>query len=133
MLKILFAILQYLPAFQKLLSEFFAEERAELQAQIDGYEQGARIHLASVEGWAQRAKNAQADADNLRSHISSLENAIRIKSAEIKRLQNETQQRLKAVAAMSTEDAFNASLDGSDVVVRMEPKSRVSVTVTPNS
>ena len=55
MLKILFQFLKTLPSFQRLLAEWFAEERKELQAQIDGYEQGARVLSASIEGWAQRA------------------------------------------------------------------------------
>lgn len=109
-MKYLFNLLKLFPAFQKLLNEFFEGERAELKAQVSDYQKLTSDWMKEAQTASGKAQESEYQAQKLRQHIGSLENAISIKNAELKELRNATTAKLQAVDSLDSESVFNASL-----------------------
>ena len=106
----LFNLLKLIPAFQKLLNDFFEGERAELKKQIDFYSNLEKAQSKRAREFEDKAAQAQQRVSQLRQHIDSLENAISIKNAEIERLRNATTEKLKAIDSLPADDVWNAQV-----------------------
>ncbi len=112
MVKLLFQLLKTLPSFQKLLAEWFAEERGRTEKALADYRLQIINQAATIMNLRADAAESKAKADALALRIVDIQIRLTARELELERLQNETQQRLKAVAAMDSESVFNATLDG---------------------
>jgi len=109
-MKTLFNLLKLIPAFQKLLNEFFESERKQYEQDLVDYKKFADDAIAAVRMHRERADAAEAEAEKLRAHIGTLEQVIRDRKAEIEELRNATTKKLQAVDDMDSESVFNATL-----------------------
>ena len=109
-MKTLFNLLKLIPAFQKLLNEFFESERAELKKQIDFYANLEKAQSKRAREFEDKAAQAQQQITQLRAHIGTLEQVIRDRKAEIEELRNATTKKLQAVDDMDSESVFNTTL-----------------------
>lgn len=110
MIRFLFKILQSLPAFKNLLNEYFAAERKELDKSLADYKLKALDDAATIEKYAAIAQQERQKAEGFTQDYRTALRLIKERDAEIERLKNETQNKLKAVADLSSEDVFNATL-----------------------
>jgi len=105
-MKFLFNLLKLFPAFQKLLSDFFEGERAELKKQIDDYEAQRKEACAAALKQRLRADAAEAEAEKLRAHIGTLEQVIQDRKVEIEELRNARTEKLQAVDSLPADDVW---------------------------
>ena len=112
MLKILFQLLKTLPSFQKLLAEWFAEENVATEKALADYRLKTLNDAATIEKLRDDVGLARGAADRLAVESMQIAAQLKMRDTEIERLQNETQNNLKAVAALDSESVFNATIDG---------------------
>lgn len=113
MLKLLFKILQALPKFQALLSEYFAQQNAATEKALADYKLQSLNQAATIEHLQSERDQWRGIAKSNERQLEMAENAIRLRECEIERLKNETAERRKAVESMDSEAVFNASIAGS--------------------
>ena len=109
-MKTLFSLLKLIPAFQKLLNEFFEGERAELKQQIDDWQRIATSHGKDAMKWEAQAQENARQADSLRLYAQAHEKTIETMRAEIQELRNATTKKLQAIDSLDSESVFNATL-----------------------
>lgn len=112
MLKILFTILKLFPQGLALIQQYNAAESAKLEKQVADYRLKSLSDAAEIEKLQGVVRDWRKKADLLTAEIQIIETTVRERNAEIERLQNETQQRLKAVDSMDSESVFNAIVIG---------------------
>lgn len=113
MLKILFAILKLFPQGLALIQQHNAAENAKLEKALGEYQVKAISLAADIANLRAEASQYQAQAESAALRIVDIQATLTAREIEIERLKNETQQRLRAVAALDSESVFNASLLGS--------------------
>lgn len=109
-MKLLFKLLQLIPAFQKLLNEHFESERKELQERIKSWQETWADASNDAIEQAKRADAAEHQAYLLNGQVNELQGRIENREREIERLQNATTAKLKAIDALDSESVFNATL-----------------------
>lgn len=109
-MKLLFKLLQLIPAFQKLLNDHFESERKELQEQVESWQKSWQIVNRDAIEQSKRAAAAEHQAYLLNGQVNELQGRIENRDAEIERLQNATTAKLKAVDALDSESVFNATM-----------------------
>lgn len=110
MLKLLFQILKLFPQGLALIQQYNAAENAKLEKQLGEYQVKAISLAADVANLRAEASQYKAQAESAALRIVDIQATLTAREIEIERLQNETQNKLRAVSAMSSEDIFNASL-----------------------
>ena len=111
MLKLLFQLLKTLPAFQRLLSEHFDAERAELQEQVKSWQDTWLDTQRDCRRLDQAATAAREDVDRLISTNLQLQLEIAARNNEIAELKNATTQKLEDVDVLPADAVWDASVD----------------------
>lgn len=105
-MKFLFQFLKTLPSFQNLLAEWLAAENAKTEKVMADYKLKSLDDAATIERQDANIREWRAVSKRQTETIADQIATIKARDAEIERLQNETQQRLKAVVAMTDADVL---------------------------
>ena len=109
-MKTLFNLLKLIPAFQKLLNEFFESERAELKKQIRYAENEASLYKRNADDFMAKWVELSLTVSDLRESVEMQKGIIAKRDAEIEELRNATTKKLQAVDDMDSESVFNTTL-----------------------
>lgn len=116
-----------------LLNQYAAAQNAATEKALAGYKLRVLDDAAKIASLRADAAQYKAQADELVGRIVGIQSRLTAREIEIERLQNETQNRLKAVAAMDSESVFNATLPGTVNPVHSTRPVGVVTTGTSNA
>lgn len=117
MLKILLAILKAFPQGLALLNGYSKAQNRQVELQLEQYRIRVLSDSGIIAGLRADASEAAENVKQAQAKIADLATKLAWRELELERLQNETQLKLKAVAAMDSESVFNASLSGADTPI----------------